>query len=124
MRHQTSWFPVFFCITVFEYFGCGGETPATEMPVEQVVVSTEEAGIQRGHEVFDRVCGTCHPGGQSDVGPKIIDTQFSVDRMTRQIRNGSDRMRPISESRLPHAYLGDLIGYLHTIGAVKLEPNP
>ncbi len=98
--------------------GCGGTpTPSTQTQPRSGGQGDEH--VERGRAVFDRVCGICHPGGQSDVGPALIDKEFSVERMTKQIREGSGRMRPISTTRLPDEYLPDLMVYLASLGAVR-----
>jgi len=72
-----------------------------------------------GRQKFNRACGRCHPGGGEDVGPAITNKNWDQARMTRQIRQGSGRMRPIAPSRLPDADLPALMAYMRTIHAVR-----
>ena len=75
--------------------------------------------VGRGRSVFRQTCDTCHPDGEADLGPGIRGLGFSVERMTRQIRRGSGRMRPIGPNKLPDRYLGDLMAYLSVLRAVR-----
>lgn len=76
------------------------------------------ADASRGQQRFDAVCGACHPGGDSDVGPRIRDLGWSVSRMRRQIREGSGGMRPISTARLGDEDLDHVLAHLRTLGAI------
>ncbi len=72
--------------------------------------------LAQGAFVFRRACDTCHPGGQADLGPSIRGIRMPVARMTRTIRQGTGRMRPVP--------LGDeamevLMVYLERMGAVR-----
>jgi mono/diheme cytochrome c family protein len=75
--------------------------------------------IQRGRRAFSQRCDSCHPGGDEDIGPRIIGKGLSPERMRTQIRRGSGRMRPISEARLSIDSMEDLLAYLTTIRTVR-----
>jgi mono/diheme cytochrome c family protein len=75
--------------------------------------------VQRGQRRFDKACGNCHPDGEEDLGPSIIGIRWSVPRMTKQIRNGSGKMKPISKKRLPESEMDPLMAYMSTFRAVK-----
>ncbi len=79
----------------------------------------QRAKARRGRAAFTRACDTCHPGGDEDIGPRIIGKNFSVARMTKQIREGSGRMRPVPPTRLPESQMDNLMAYLQTIRAVR-----
>jgi len=80
--------------------------------------------VRRGRRVFERVCGVCHPGGEEDLGPRIIGKRLSPRSMRRQIRQGVGRMRPIPPSKLPDRYMDELFAYLSTIRAVRGISRP
>lgn len=82
------------------------------------------AMVRRGRSRFNSVCGTCHPGGNEDIGPRIRGVGFSVSRMRRQIRSGSGRMRPIGPGRVSEADLDNLMAYLSTMGSVRGVQRP
>ncbi len=83
-----------------------------------------QALVRRGRQRFTAICDTCHPGGDEDIGPRIIGKSFSIDRMRQQIRNGSGRMRPIPVRRLADEDLDALFAYLSTIRAVRGVERP
>ncbi|MDW8363707.1 MAG: cytochrome c [Myxococcales bacterium] len=75
--------------------------------------------VARGRRAFQRRCDSCHPGGDEDVGPRIIGKNWTAERMRAQVRRGSGRMRPIPPSRLSDADLEDLLAYLTTLRAIR-----
>ena len=81
-----------------------------------VIASTD---VDKGKELFDSFCEDCHPGGEEDVGPSLIAEPHSPAHLRQQIREGSGKMRPFSEKRLPGEDLEALLAYLQTINAVK-----
>lgn len=82
------------------------------------------AMVRRGRSRFNSVCGTCHPGGGEDIGPRIRGIGWSTSRMRRQIRSGSGRMRPIPPGRLGEADMENLFAYLSTMGSVRGVARP
>jgi len=80
--------------------------------------------VRRGRRVFERVCGVCHPGGEEDLGPRIIGRRLSVSTVRRQIRQGVGRMRAIPPSKLPERYMDELFAYLSTIRTVRGVRRP
>ena len=77
-----------------------------------------------GKESFDRACGTCHPGGDADLGPAIKGHMLTMADMTKQIREGSGRMQPVDENKLPEAEMKGVMVYLATISAVGDVKGP
>ena len=69
--------------------------------------------------MFDATCGDCHPGGEADVGPSLIETSHTPARLRKQIREGSGKMRPFSEKRLSNDEMEAVLAYLASINAVK-----
>jgi hypothetical protein len=80
--------------------------------------------VARGRAAFNRTCDTCHPGGEEDIGPDIRRIRWNVERMTRQIRRGGGRMRPIPPARLPEDRVEDLMAFLSTMGSVRGVERP
>lgn len=118
--------------------GCGGSAAPTATTTPETSTSTTSGGetttatepgtvsgtaspelVAQGADLFSRKCGTCHGDDASgDTAPDLHNIHFTAERMRGQIRNGSDRMRPISETRLPDPELLAVTAWLQTIGAV------
>ena len=90
----------------------GGDLSAYEGPV----ASTD---VEAGKELFSTFCDDCHPDGEEDVGPSLIEHAHSAARMRQQVREGSGKMRPFSANRLSDEDLEHLLAYLGSIGAVN-----
>jgi mono/diheme cytochrome c family protein len=80
--------------------------------------------VASGQESFDNACGSCHPGGEADLGPKLKGHAEPSAQMTKQIREGSGRMKPIGEDKLPEAEMKGLLVYLASIDAVGDVKGP
>ena len=80
--------------------------------------------VGAGRVVFDRVCGVCHPDGEEDLGPDIRNRRVPVERLRYIIRNGTGRMRPIPQRKLPDRYMDELMAYLTTLGTVRGVRRP
>lgn len=115
--------------------GCGGgsATPppesaasAASAPSSYSVDSAEEwASLESSGKVsYDRACGACHPGGAADLGPKLTGLGSDTGTMYVQIREGSGRMKPVTEKRLPESEMKGLFVYLASIGAVSDVQQP
>jgi len=95
---------------------------------EPAIVITDaaewEALSTSGKVSFDRACGTCHPGGEADLGPAINKEALTMASMTTQIREGSGRMRPIDASKLPDEEMRGIMVYMATLGAVSDVKGP
>ncbi|QQR89638.1 MAG: cytochrome c [Myxococcales bacterium] len=91
--------------------------------IEQELSSLTKANwkklLKSGERRYDRACGSCHPGGQDDLGPSLIGIRWSISDMYRQIRKGSGKMQPISEKRLPEKDMAAVMVYLSTLNIVK-----
>jgi mono/diheme cytochrome c family protein len=94
----------------------GETTGGGEAQYEGPMTSTDAV---RGKELFDTNCGDCHPGGEADVGPSLIETPHTPARLRKQIREGSGKMKPFSEKRLPNEDMEAVLAYLASINAVK-----
>jgi mono/diheme cytochrome c family protein len=90
----------------------GGDAAGYEGPIE----STD---VARGKEVFDNLCGDCHPDGGEDVGPSLIDDPHTPAQLRKQIREGSGKMRPFAERRLSGQDLEAVLAWMATVHAVK-----
>jgi mono/diheme cytochrome c family protein len=112
---------------------CGGgaaepEGGAAAAGGEPAIVVTDPAEWDSlsasGKESFDRACGSCHPGGEADLGPALKGHMVPVASMTTQIREGSGRMKPVLEDKLPEAEMKGLMVYLATMSAVGDVKGP
>lgn len=112
--------------------GCGGAQPAgagtTPSSVAPSIVITDAAEWQTltaaGKNAFDLACGSCHPGGDADLGPSLKGERVPIDTMTKQIREGSGRMKPIDTAQLPEDQMRGLMVYLSTLDAVSGVQGP
>ncbi len=77
-----------------------------------------------GQVSYDRTCGACHPGGDADLGPALKGHMYTMADMTKQIREGSGRMKPIDTSKLPEEEMKGMMVYLATISAVSDVKGP
>jgi mono/diheme cytochrome c family protein len=109
---------------------CGGSGGAeADEPAPEVSAGGEQASsyegpiestdVARGKEVFDNMCGDCHPDGGEDVGPSLLDHPHAPAELRQQIREGSGKMRPFSEKRLAAEDLEAVLAWLATVNAVK-----
>jgi mono/diheme cytochrome c family protein len=114
---------------------CGGgggsttaEPAAATAGAEPTIVITDAAEWESlktaGKTSYDMACGACHPGGEGDLGPALKNTGFSVSNMTKQIREGSGRMKPVDETQLPEDQMRGLMVYMSTLGAVSDVKGP
>jgi mono/diheme cytochrome c family protein len=111
--------------------GGGGTTPEptseTSGGEPALVVSDPgewESLSAEGKITFDMTCGSCHPGGDADLGPALKGHMEPLSHMTKQIREGSGRMAPIDTNKLPEEKMRGLMVYLSTLGAVGDVKGP
>ncbi len=113
--------------------GCGGAGTASPRSAatsggEPVIVITDteewDALKHAGEAAYVTACGACHPGGEADLGPKLKGEMQSVALMTKQIREGSGRMRPIGPLQLPESEMRGLMVYMRTLDAVADVQGP
>lgn len=78
-----------------------------------------QAQSAEGVPQFNRVCGRCHPDGHEDDGPDLHNKNISVAAMTKVIRAGTDKMRPITTKRLSNVDLARVMVFLRSIRAVR-----
>ena len=79
----------------------------------------QAADVAAGQAAFRRACNRCHPNGERDVGPSILNKNFDESKMQKVIRSGTGRMRAINLTKLPDASIPSLMAYLRTIHAVR-----
>jgi mono/diheme cytochrome c family protein len=97
----------------------GGEAASGGEPALVISDQAEwDSLVASGAESFEAACGTCHPGGEADLGPALKGENKSSAKMTSQIRNGSGKMAPIGEDKLPEAELKGVLVYLASLKAV------
>jgi mono/diheme cytochrome c family protein len=105
--------------------GTGGTTPVQSAPTLVVTDPGEWQSLTTsGKDTFDVSCGSCHPGGDADLGPALKGHAVPMDEMVRQIREGSGRMKPIDEKLLPEGQMRGLMVYLATLEAVSGVKGP
>lgn len=78
-----------------------------------------EAQAAEGVAQFNRACGRCHPHGEEDTGPSILNKNLSADKMQKVIRQGTKRMKAIPATKLSDADLAHVMVYLRSIHAVQ-----
>ncbi len=79
----------------------------------------EAQGRPQGVQEFNRACGRCHPNGEEDTGPALRGMGKSQADMTKIIRQGSGKMRPIAPAKLSDANLAKVMLFLRSIRAVR-----
>jgi mono/diheme cytochrome c family protein len=87
---------------------------AADPAATQPAAAQRAAQAANGAAIFRRTCNRCHPNGNQDIGPTLHNINWDAARMTRQIRQGSGRMRPIAPARLPDAQIPALLAYMRT----------
>jgi mono/diheme cytochrome c family protein len=97
----------------------GGEAASGGEPALVISDQAEwDSLLAQGTESYEAACGTCHPGGEADLGPALKGENKSSAKMTSQIRKGSGRMAPIGEDKLPEAEMKGVLVYLASLKAV------
>jgi mono/diheme cytochrome c family protein len=81
-----------------------------------------DALLAAGKVSFDNACGGCH--GDGGYAPALQGEKESVSEMTTQIRQGSGKMKPVGEDRLPETEMKGLLVYLASIDAVSGVKGP
>jgi mono/diheme cytochrome c family protein len=138
MRIRINWLPTLCASSaILLAAACGGggggagetaEPGAAAAGGEPALVVTDPAEWESlsasGKTSFDIACGSCHPGGDADLGPSLKGHALTVAHMTKQIREGSGRMKPIDETQLPEEQMKGLMVYLSTLAAVGDVKGP
>lgn len=102
-----------------------GAAAAGGEPALVVTDAAEWESLQAsGKTSFDIACGSCHPGGDADLGPSLKGHALTVAHMTKQIREGSGRMKPIDTTTLPEDQMKGLMVYMSTFQAVGDVKGP
>jgi mono/diheme cytochrome c family protein len=78
-----------------------------------------QAQAAEGVAQFNRACGRCHPNGDEDTGPDLHNKNLTPAAMTKVIRLGTKRMRPVSPTKLTDADLARVVIFLRSIHAVR-----
>jgi mono/diheme cytochrome c family protein len=97
--------------------GGGSATAGGESPYAGPLRSTD---VALGQAKYESRCASCHESG----APAVANLHWTVERMRRQIREGSGQMPPIPEHRLNADEMDALIAYLGTVGGVDIEAEP
>ncbi|MFT3921530.1 MAG: cytochrome c [Myxococcales bacterium] len=136
MMIRMNWLPTICASSLLLLAACGGgggaattsEPAAATSGGEPAIVVTDSAEWQSlsasGKTSFDTACGSCHPGGDADLGPSLKEESHSVAAMTKQIREGSGRMKPVDTATLPEDQMKGLMVYLSSLGAVSDVKGP
>ena len=94
----------------------GESTSGGEAEYAGPIASTD---VAHGKEVFDNLCGDCHPDGGEDVGPSLIAKPHTPAKLRQQVREGSGKMRPFPEKRLSKDDLEAILAWLASVNAVQ-----
>lgn len=73
--------------------------------------------VRTPEQIYNRACGRCHADGED--APDLHNKRQTVVQMTKQIREGSAKMRAIPTTRLSDADLASMMTYLRSIHAVR-----
>lgn len=124
IQYKLSWMMLVASLAACGGGGKGGDTASSEATSGDEAAA-EYAGpiastdVEHGKEVFDDLCGDCHPDGGSDSGPSLIATPHPAPKLRQQIREGSGKMRPFPEKRLKKDDLEAILAWLASVNAVK-----
>lgn len=100
----------------------------SETATDAAAATTSDGGAASGdggtlaaaQRIYNRACGRCHPNGnRGSNGPGIRNKNWTVVRMTRQIRNGGGDMPAIRTGRLSDADMETMMEYLRSIHSVQ-----
>lgn len=86
-----------------------GGQPSAGGDLSQYEGPLTSTNVDAGKETFEMFCGDCHPDGEDDVGPSLIEHQNTPAALRKQIREGSGRMRPFSTKRLSDQQVEDML---------------
>ncbi len=132
MKIHSNWMLSICAGSAMLFTACGGgsKTPssaATSGGEPTIVITDAEEWatlVDNGKVTYDTACGSCHPGGDADLGPALKNKPITVASMTKQIREGSGRMRPIGPDQLPEEQMQGLMVYMSTLNAVGDVKGP
>jgi mono/diheme cytochrome c family protein len=68
--------------------------------------------VVRGERVFMDACHSCHPGGESGLGPSLNDKPLPRFLIAMQVRRGLGAMPAFSPQEISDADLDAVIAYL------------
>lgn len=96
-------------------FLCSCGTARKTQPVkEPLEINTEK--LAEGQQAFDKHCNTCHPGGDSGLGPALNNKGIVPNFLIRfQVRNGLGAMPSFSDEQLSDEHLDALIEYINAL---------
>jgi len=136
MTMRINWLPTICASSLLMLAACGGgkggaetgEAAAAAAGGEPAITVSDAAEwdglLASGKASFDASCGSCHPGGDADLGPSLKAESHTVAQMTKQIREGSARMKPIDSAQLPDDQMKGLMVYMSSLGAVSDVKRP
>ncbi|MDQ3038117.1 MAG: cytochrome c [Myxococcota bacterium] len=96
--------------------GEGGGGEATTGGESAYAGPVRSSDVVLGQAKYESRCASCHEGGGA---PPVANIQWTVERMRRQIREGSGQMPPIPAHRLSDDELEAVVAYLQTVGGVE-----
>ena len=82
----------------------GGASPAPAEPA---------ADVGRGQIVFAANCNSCHPGGQTGLGPTI--TGLADQQITGPVRSGQGTMPAFGPDKISDQDLTNMLAYIRTL---------
>ena len=93
--------------------GCAGSRSARRDELVSPPMNLDNQRLANGHDVFDRYCNQCHPGGAAGVGPSLNDKGFVPGFVIKfQVRNGLGAMPKFSKRKISDADLDALVSYV------------
>ncbi len=75
----------------------------------------DNAVAARGQVVFSNYCQSCHPGGETGIGPSINNKPLPGFMIRRQVRKGLGAMPAFKEEVISEKDMDALIEYLDVL---------
>ncbi len=100
--------PVFLIVLI----GCGSARRSE--PVKGQLENVNER-ILAGEKVFNKHCHSCHPRGETGVGPAINNKPLPGFMIKFQVRNGIGKMPSFGDDKISKEELDNLIKYISAL---------
>jgi len=105
---------IIICSLLFVWMTGCGSARKTEPIKEPLNLATEK--LVRGQKAFERHCNTCHPRGDSGLGPALNNKDIVPNFLLKfQVRNGLGAMPSISDKVLPDEDLDAIVEYINAL---------
>ena len=96
--------------------GCAGSRSARRDELVSPPLNLDNERLALGHDIFERYCNQCHPGGAAGVGPALNNKSFIPGFVIKfQVRHGVGAMPKFSKRAFSDSDLDALVSYLEAL---------